>query len=87
MMPVLDGYGALREIRRTSNVPVILLSAKGQDPDKILGLNLGADDYLAKPFNPLEVVARVGAAIRRYTRLGSSVAGGAAAGAPPLRVG
>lgn len=87
MMPVLDGYGALREIRRASNVPVILLSAKGQDPDKILGLNLGADDYLAKPFNPLEVVARVGAAVRRYTRLGSSVAGAADACAPALRVG
>ena len=65
MMPVLDGYGALREIRRTSNVPVILLSAKGQDPEKILGLNLGADDYIAKPFSLREVAARVKAVLRR----------------------
>ena len=87
MMPVLDGYEALRQIRETSNVPVILLSAKGEDPDKILGLNLGADDYLAKPFNPLEVMARVGAAIRRYTRLGSAApSAGAAPVTPPLTV-
>ena len=86
MMPVLDGYGALREIRELSNVPVILLSAKGQDPDKILGLNLGADDYLAKPFNPLEVVARVGAAIRRYTKLGSSSTRTAEEATPPIVV-
>ena len=65
MMPVLDGYNVLKRIRETSDVPVIVISAKGQDPDKILGLNLGADDYLVKPFNPLEAVARVGATLRR----------------------
>ena len=65
MMPVLDGYHVLKRIRETSDVPVIVISAKGQDPDKILGLNLGADDYLVKPFNPLEAVARVGATLRR----------------------
>ena len=65
MMPVLDGYHVLMRIRETSDVPVIVISAKGQDPDKILGLNLGADDYLVKPFNPLEAVARVGATLRR----------------------
>ena len=59
MMPVLDGYHVLKRIRETSDVPVIVISAKGQDPEKILGLNLGADDYMVKPFNPLEAVARV----------------------------
>ena len=65
MMPVLDGYHVLKRIRETSDVPVIVISAKGQDPEKILGLNLGADDYLVKPFNPLEAVARVNATLRR----------------------
>ena len=65
MMPVLDGYHVLKRIRETSDVPVVVISAKGQDPEKILGLNLGADDYLVKPFNPLEAVARVGAILRR----------------------
>ena len=65
MMPVMDGYHVLRRIRETSDVPVIVISAKGQDPEKILGLNLGADDYMVKPFNPLEAVARVGSTLRR----------------------
>ena len=65
MMPVLDGYHVLKHIRETSDMPVIVISAKGQDPEKILGLNLGADDYMVKPFNPLEAVARVNAIFRR----------------------
>lgn len=65
MMPVMDGYQVLKRLRETSDIPVIVISAKGQDPEKILGLNLGADDYLVKPFNPLEAVARVGATLRR----------------------
>lgn len=65
MMPKLDGYQVLRSLRRSSHIPVIVVSAKGQDPEKILGLDLGADDYLVKPFNPLEAVARVGSLLRR----------------------
>lgn len=65
MMPVLDGYHVLKAVRATSDVPVIVISAKGQDPEKILGLNLGADDYMVKPFNPLEAVARVNSVLRR----------------------
>ncbi|MCY9667151.1 response regulator transcription factor [Paenibacillus alginolyticus] len=65
MMPDMDGLQAIRQIRRTRQLPVILLSAKGQDHDKILGLGMGADDYMTKPFNPLEVVARVQAQLRR----------------------
>ena len=65
MMPVLDGYHVLKRIRETSDLSVIVISAKGQDPEKILGLNLGADDYMVKPFNPLEAVARVNATLRR----------------------
>ena len=57
MMPVMDGLSAMAQLRQTSNVPVILLTAKGEDTDKVLGLNVGADDYITKPFNPLEVVA------------------------------
>jgi len=72
MMPVMDGIVAMKNIREFSNVPIILLTAKSEDSDKILGLNIGADDYITKPFNPAEVVARVQSAIRRYTRLGSS---------------
>ncbi len=71
MMPKLDGISALARIREISNVPVILLSAKSEDADKILGLNVGADDYVTKPFNPNEVVARVRSQLRRYTQLGS----------------
>ena len=65
MMPGLDGYQVLKRVRETDDVPVIVVSAKGQDSEKILGLNLGADDYLVKPFNPLEAVARVNTNIRR----------------------
>jgi len=71
MMPVLDGIHAVLELRKTSSIPVIMLSAKTEDTDKILGLNVGADDYLPKPFNPLELVARVKSQLRRYTKLGA----------------
>ncbi len=73
MMPVLDGITAMVKLRETSNVPVILLTAKSEDTDKILGLNVGADDYITKPFNPVEMLARVRSQIRRYTKLGGSV--------------
>lgn len=69
MLPKLDGYKVVKELRKISNIPVILISAKNQDSDKILGLDLGADDYITKPFNPLEVVARVNAQIRRKNNL------------------
>ena len=69
-MPEIDGYHVLQELRKESNIPVIILSAKDADSEKILGLNLGADDYLSKPFNPLEAVARVNSNIRRFYRLG-----------------
>ena len=65
MLPVVDGYHVLKRIRETSDVPVLVISAQGQDPEKILGLNLGADDYMVKPFNPLEAVARVNSCLRR----------------------
>ena len=71
MMPKIDGYHVLQQIRKESNIPVIILSAKDADSEKILGLNLGADDYLAKPFNPLEAVARVNSNIRRFYSLGT----------------
>ena len=70
MMPRKDGIETLAEIRREYNVPVILLTAKSEDADKILGLNVGADDYITKPFNPLEVSARVNSQLRRYLKLG-----------------
>ena len=70
MMPKLDGIAALTRLREASNVPVILLTAKSEDTDKIQGLNLGADDYVTKPFNPVEVLARVKSQLRRYLRLG-----------------
>lgn len=70
MMPGLDGIHAALKIREYSSVPIIFLSAKSEDADKILGLNIGADDYITKPFNPLELVARVKSNIRRYTSLG-----------------
>ena len=73
MMPEMDGYHVLQELRKTSNIPVMILSAKDADSEKILGLNLGADDYLAKPFNPLEAVARVNSNIRRFYSLGTKV--------------
>lgn len=71
MMPEMDGISAMVKIREQSNVPVILLTAKGEDTDKILGLNVGADDYITKPFNPVEVAARVKSQLRRYMQLGS----------------
>lgn len=70
MMPMMDGMSATAKIRELSNVPVILLTAKSEDTDKILGLTVGADDYITKPFNPLEVIARVKAQLRRYAHLG-----------------
>ena len=70
MMPGLDGHAALRQIRERSNVPVIFLTAKSEDTDKILGLDLGADDYVTKPFNPVELLARVRSQLRRYLLLG-----------------
>ncbi len=70
MMPVKDGIETLNEIRKVETIPVIMLSAKSEDEDKINGLNLGADDYVTKPFNPLELIARVNSGIRRYTKLG-----------------
>ena len=72
MMPEMDGISALARIREESNVPVILLTAKSEDTDKILGLNLGADDYVTKPFNPVELLARVRSQLRRYLQLGGS---------------
>lgn len=74
MLPVLNGYDLLRKIREKHNFPVIILSAKDLDTDRILGLNLGADAYLTKPFNPLEVVAYVKSALRRYYELGGNAA-------------
>lgn len=71
MMPNLDGIRATRKIRETSSVPIIMLSTKSEDVDKILGLNIGADDYITKPFNPLELIARVKSQLRRYTQLGN----------------
>ena len=72
MMPKMDGYHTLQELRKESNVPVMILSAKDADSEKILGLNLGADDYMTKPFNPLEAIARVNSNIRRFYSLGTS---------------
>lgn len=71
MMPKMDGIKATMKIRKDSNIPVIMLSAKSEDTDKIIGLNMGADDYVTKPFNPLELIARVKSQLRRYTTLGS----------------
>ena len=71
MMPNLDGIRATRKIREYSSIPIIILSAKSEDVDKILGLNIGADDYITKPFNPLELIARVKSQLRRYTQLGN----------------
>ncbi|MGC5325770.1 response regulator transcription factor [Brevibacillus sp. SYSU BS000544] len=71
MMPQMDGIKATFTIRESKNIPIILLSAKSEDTDKILGLNVGADDYVTKPFNPLELIARVKSQLRRYTNLGN----------------
>jgi len=70
MMPEMDGIFATVKIRETSNVPILFLSAKSEDTDRVLGLNMGGDDYITKPFNPVELMARVKAALRRYARLG-----------------
>ncbi len=78
MMPVMDGLSAMAALRRVSNVPVILLTAKGEDTDKVLGLNVGADDYITKPFNVVEMLARVRSQLRRYMQLGGGM--GAASG-------
>lgn len=72
MMPELDGISATLKIRESRNIPIIMLSAKSEDTDKILGLQTGADDYVSKPFNPLELLARVNAQLRRYNELGSA---------------
>ncbi|MCL2088287.1 MAG: response regulator transcription factor [Oscillospiraceae bacterium] len=72
MMPVTDGITAMARIRESKNIPVIMLSAKSEDSDKIFGLQMGADDYITKPFNPMELLARVKSQLRRYTELGSA---------------
>ncbi len=72
MMPEMDGISALSILREKSNVPVILLTAKSEDTDKIMGLNIGADDYVTKPFNPVELLARVRSQLRRYMKLGGN---------------
>lgn len=72
MMPRMNGYDLTKSIRQTSNIPILILSAAQLDSDKILGLNLGADDYMVKPFNPLELIARVSALLRRFYHLGAS---------------
>lgn len=72
MMPGLDGIAATAKLREESNVPIILLTAKSESSDKVLGLNVGADDYITKPFDPAEVVARVRSQLRRYTKLGAA---------------
>ncbi|MDD3203093.1 MAG: response regulator transcription factor [Pygmaiobacter massiliensis] len=74
MMPKMNGYELTKKLREVSNLPILILSAKNQDSDKILGLGLGADDYLTKPFNPLEIIARVKAALRRFYDLGAGAA-------------
>ena len=76
MMPEMDGIAALSKIRQESNVPVILLTAKSEDTDKVLGLNVGADDYVTKPFNPVELIARVRSQLRRYLQLDGGAAQG-----------
>ncbi|WP_303822779.1 response regulator transcription factor [Ruminococcus flavefaciens] len=72
MMPKLDGLSAMMKIRATKNIPIIVLSAKSEDSDKILGLSMGADDYITKPYNPMELVARVNSNLRRYLSLGAA---------------
>ena len=73
MMPLMNGYELTQNIRKISNIPILILSAKDQDSDKILGLNIGADDYLTKPFNPIEVIARINSNLRRFYQLGGEV--------------
>ena len=71
MMPEMDGMEVANEVRKTQSIPILMLSAKSEDYDKVAGLNNGADDYVTKPFNPIELIARVNSQIRRYTRLGT----------------
>ena len=73
MMPQMDGIETISRLREFSNIPVIFLSAKSEDTDKVMGLNVGADDYVTKPFNPAEVIARVRSQLRRYTTLGGQL--------------
>ena len=73
MMPVMNGYELIKKVREISNIPIIVLSAKNLDSDKILGLDIGADDYMTKPFNPLEIIARVKSNIRRFYQLNEQV--------------
>lgn len=87
MMPVMDGISALNEIRQFSNVPVILLTAKSEEIDMILGLNVGADDYITKPFRPVELLARVKAQIRRYMMFGGGASASPEEEHPVLRIG
>ena len=75
MMPRMDGLSAVLKLRERRNIPIIVLSAKSEDTDKILGLSMGADDYVTKPFNPMELAARVRSQLRRYTSLGDINAG------------
>ncbi|AYE34108.1 response regulator transcription factor [Clostridium septicum] len=72
MMPGMNGYNVTEEIRKHSNIPIIILSAKNQEYDKILGLNIGADDYMTKPFSPIEIIARINSNLRRFYQLGSN---------------
>lgn len=71
MMPVMNGYNLIEKIRKQSNIPIIILSAKNREYDKILGLNIGADDYMTKPFSPIEIIARINSNLRRFYQLGS----------------
>ena len=87
MMPGMDGLEMCRKIRETNNIPIIMLSAKSTDLDKILGLGTGADDYVVKPFNPLELTARVKSQLRRYTQLNPNSSTGKAAKRAPLMCG
>lgn len=87
MLPKMNGYDLIKKIREGSNIPIVILSAKNLDSDKILGLDLGADDYLTKPFNPLELIARIKSNIRRYYSLGSRVKGGDGKASHILKVG
>jgi len=87
MLPKMNGYDLIKKIREGSNIPIVILSAKNLDSDKILGLDLGADDYLTKPINPLELIARIKSNIRRYYSLGSRVEGGDGKASHILKVG
>lgn len=87
MMPVMDGIAAMAEIRKFSNVPIIMLTAKSEDADKVMGLSIGADDYVTKPFNPVELMARVKSQLRRYTLLGAQNSMPGEDDCPILRIG